>query len=249
MLILGLDFETTFGDVVDTTKALVIETGLVLWDTDAKIPVFFTGRIAWDEAREARYDHRITDLTGLSLEHLRTYGLKPRVVLQEVCDLMKEAKYVVAHNGNGFDRPVLEAEAARHGLAIPPTPWLDTSIDVPYPKKIETRKLDFLAPAHGFLNPFAHRALFDVLSMLKVLGQYDIAEVIERSAAPKVQLRALTKKPFGPEGDNGASNTVAKSLGFRFDGIKKWWVKTVLGFEVEQTVMLAAEKGLVVKAV
>lgn len=229
MKILGLDFETTFTDPIDTGKALIIETGFCIWDTATKVPLVFGTRIAWDEARQAAYDPRITELTGLTLEQLAFYGKEPRHVLAEVSQVMSEVEYVVAHNGSGFDLPVLRAEAARHGVGLPATPWLDTSTDVPYPKKIETRKLDFLAPSHGFLNPFAHRALFDVLSMLKVLSNYPIEEVIRRATSPKVTLRAVTKKPWD---DAGKSNNLAKERGFRFNGEKKIWVKIVLADEV-----------------
>jgi DNA polymerase-3 subunit epsilon len=229
MLILGLDFETTFTDPIDTKKARAIEIGMVLWDTDRKLPVDMSNLLLLDDEIVSQFDDRITGLTGLTLADLRAYGVTPKSGFEILAHSIEPVDYIVAHNGTGFDKPLYEAELIRHGVASFETPWLDTCVDVPYPKKIETRKLDFLAPAHGFMNPFAHRAVFDVLSMLKVLSHYDIDEVIRRSTAPKVVLRAITRKPWE---DAGKSNEAAKARGFRFDGASKFWLKTVLADEV-----------------
>jgi len=64
-------------------------------------------------------------------------------------------------------------------------------VDVPSPPQITTRKLAHLAAEHGFLNPFAHRAVFDVLTMLKILSCYPIENVIISSNQPLMKLVAL----------------------------------------------------------
>lgn len=232
MLVLGLDFETTFTDPVDPNKCRIIEAGAVLWDTNTRMPLRLLNQVTpW---RFGPFDPRVTELTGLTDETLEAHGRPLEVILGNLVGLMQLAEHIVAHNGNMFDKPLFFAEMRRANLEVPTDIqsklWLDTSVDVPYPAKIETRKLDFLAPSHGFLNPFAHRAIFDVLSMLKVLSHYDIHDVVRRATAPKAKLRAITQPPWT---DGGVSNKIAKERGFRYEADTKTWVKTVLADEVQ----------------
>lgn len=142
--------------------------------------------------------------------------------------MAKDAAALVGHNSLGFDQPLLLAESARHGVEPSSLPWIDTSVDVPYPEKIKTRKLVHLAAEHNFINTLAHRALSDVLTMLKILSHYDAATVLATSLIPNVKLQAITKKPWedpAPEGRKEIDK--AKARGFRYDGSNKTWVKNV----------------------
>lgn len=226
MLILGLDFETTITEPVMPKEMRIIEIGAVLWDSVRKYPVLPITRLVWDKSYP--FVPFITELTGLTLADLEKYGTPPKYALEKLLKLMREAEAVVAHNGKFFDKPLLEAECARHGLAMPELPWIDTVCDIDYPKKIETRKLDFLAPSHGFINPFAHRAMFDVLSMMKILSNYDFDYILARSKEPEIVIKALVQKPFGPTAEQGKKETdQAKARGFRFDGESKSWLKRI----------------------
>lgn len=230
MLILGLDFETTFTDPIDVKEARIIEIGAVLWCTERNYPVLPVTRLVWAEGEPGyNFDPRINDLTGLTHEDLKEFGSAPGFALGKLVKLMKRATAIVAHNGKGFDKPVLEAEAARYGITIPELPWIDTTSDVPYPKSIETRKLKFLGPEHGFLNPYAHRAVFDVLTMLKVMAQYDFQGVFKLSKEPDVLVRAMIRKPFGPTEAVGKKEVAdAKARGYRFDkALGDVWVKRI----------------------
>lgn len=230
MIVAGLDYETTFTDPIDPRVCRVVETGIVLWDTDRNMPLRMYNRTCWADDY-GPFDPRITDLTGLELEDIKTHGDAPQIIHKQTLGLLALADAVVAHNGTNFDKIVHESECARFGLTPTEKPWIDTSVDVPYPQKVQTRKLVHLAAEHGFLNPFAHRALFDVLSMLTVMGKYDAKELLRRATAMKVKLRAVTAKPWE---DNGKSNQIAKDRGFRFDGSAKIWTKVVLEDEVER---------------
>lgn len=242
MKVWGLDFETTWVTPVDPKKMHIIEIGAVLWDTERKMPLKLNSVCVWDRAYP--FDPGITELTGLSRVDLETMGHDPKFALEMLQVWMGEAEAIVAHNGLSFDKVVLESEAARHGVKLPELPWIDTIHDVPYPKKIETRKLDFLAPAHGFLNPFAHRALFDVLTMLRVMSFYSFEEILARKAIPDIMVRALVKKPFGPTAEQGKRETEsAKTRSFRFTkyGETGVWEKRIkeTEFEEEQRACLA----------
>lgn len=242
MLVCGLDFETTFMDDRDAKSVHIVEIGAILWDTERKQPLEMMSRVVKLEA--VLWDPRITECTGLIQDDVNRRGVALGMALDELFILAREAEFWVAHNGNQFDRPVLEGACARVFLPMPARPWIDTTCDVPYPKKIETRKLAFLGPEHGFMNPFSHRALFDVISMLKILSFYPIEEVVRRSQSPKALLRAMTQKPWE---DQGKSNDLAKARGFRWDGVRKIWSKTVLAEEVAAELLQGPLKVVEIK--
>jgi hypothetical protein len=85
------------------------------------------------------------------------------------------------------------SEISRYRLECPHLqrlPWIDTLTDIPYPAEISTRKLSYLAADHGFINPFQHRALFDVLTMLNVLSRYELGAILEFQQIPWVTIQA-----------------------------------------------------------
>lgn len=224
MLLCGVDFETTGLDVQNDR---IIEFGAVIWDTTRQCPVLIHSGFV---NPEREISEEITKLTGITNEDIEMWGFPAPVALAGLIDFMREAEAVVAHNGLGFDKPLLEAEVQRHHLTsvYPLLPWIDTSVDVDYPESIKTRKLVHLAAEHGFLNPFAHRAVADVLTMLRILSHYDAATVLATSQIPNVKLLAMTKKPWedaAPEGRKEIDK--AKARGFRYDGSTKQWVKNV----------------------
>ena len=224
MLVCGVDFETTG---LNVNEDRIIEVGAVIWDTDRHAPVLMMSHFI---EVDVPLSDEITKITGITSHDLEMWGHLPTVGLGLLLDFMREAEVVVAHNGTGFDKPLLEAEVARHHLTTqyPLLPWIDTSLDVPYPEMIKTRKLTHLAAEHGFLNPFAHRAVSDVLTMLKILSHYDVSEVLATSKLPTIRLVAVVKKPWhdlAPEGKK--ENDLARARGYRWDGAKKQWLKHV----------------------
>jgi len=215
-LVTLLDFETEVLEPFDATKMRIIEIGAVLWDTKRHYPVLPITRLVWSP--EHTFHPKITEITGLTLSDLETYGTPPAYALGKLVKLLKKGEAVVAHNGTAFDKVVLECDGARHNVEIPKLPWVDTTIDLPFPKKIETRKLEFLAPSHGFLNPFAHRAMFDALTMGRILSHYDWETVLANSKIPSVRVRAVIAKPFGPTEVQGKKEVeLAKGRGYRFE--------------------------------
>jgi DNA polymerase-3 subunit epsilon len=123
--------------------------------------------------------------------------------------MAEHCEYIVAHNGTRFDRLFLEKQTWK-----PEKPWIDTLTDVPYPNEIVTRKLNFLAAEHGFLNPFPHRAIFDTLTMLKVFSLYAIDHVVEDMKSPLVKIMAQVSYE---------EKSKAKDLGFRWDPQNRHW--------------------------
>lgn len=218
MLLLGLDFETTG---LDTAKDMIIEVGAVLWDTVSQSPkVCYSDFVLYGEAMVIPPE--ITDITGISLDDVLDFGKPPSVVLGTVLDLLKSANFVVAHNGTSFDKPLFDAHLDRLGIPRVEKIWLDTMTDIEFPASIKTSKLTYLAAEHGFVNPFAHRAVFDVMTMMKMLAKYDIYKIIANNAEPKVLLQAICRPPWE---DAGQSTNIAKEHGFRWEAKQKKWLR------------------------
>ncbi|MHA1592380.1 MAG: 3'-5' exonuclease [Candidatus Heimdallarchaeaceae archaeon] len=217
MKVLGLDLETTG---LDFEKDRIIEIGLVLYDTELKVPLRMYSEFI-DEPNRPKID-RTKVAADITDEMLNIYGYKtgPRerndFLVDQLVEFFKEAEYVVAHNGNLFDKIMLKNFFDRYERILPETPWLDTRTDIVYPKHCVARNLIYLAAFHGFVNPFPHRALFDVMTMLKILDKYDVTQVIGRSLSPVVTLRANVSYN---------NKDLAKARGFMWSPENKFWYK------------------------
>lgn len=219
MYVLGLDFETTG---VDTKKDLVTEVGLVLWDTDRGSPVMIEDYyVNWTEMfPNFEISAEITEKTGIQTVDCVRFGVPPGTGLGRIRFLMKYATAVVAHNGTVFDK-LLHDEWNRTMQLTDygePLPWVDTMVDLDYPEDVTTRKLSYLACEHGFLNPFPHRAVFDVLTTLRIMSQYDIEKVLFSASQPTMILQAIVSYD---------QKDLAKERNFRWDADNKRWIKTV----------------------
>jgi DNA polymerase-3 subunit epsilon len=231
MRLLAIDLETTG---LDFEKDHIIEIAYVLKDTSFERPLQMETLLIW-ESYYPPLSKEITKITGITQAMLEQFGMSLERALSIVSGaLRKEVEFIVAHNGEGFDKPFLlkklkDRDLMRFKLFYD-LPWIDTAADVEYP--CDTRRLGYLAAEHGFLNPFPHHALFDVVTMLKVLEKYDLEKVIERSKSPWATLRALV------DYDN---RDLAKRRRFNWQvcGDKMYpscWVKRVKECDIEKEV-------------
>jgi DNA polymerase-3 subunit epsilon len=240
---LGIDFETTG---LDATKDRITEVGAVLWDVEGMKPVRIISELVYDfNTGVPDVSPEITGLTGITSEMLEQFGANTAAVLQDVNDLSESADYFVAHNAP-FDRAFYEEECARAKLAkaFPPylveesiIPWIDTVTDVDY-RTTGSRSLSYLAADHGFVNPFSHRAVFDVLTMFNVISEYDPKQILEWQASPTVILRAMVQY---------SEKDLAKKLSYRWAPENKHWLKTIKEFNVDEELKLARETGFEVE--
>jgi DNA polymerase-3 subunit epsilon len=228
VLILGLDLETSG---LDPKVDRIIEVGAVLFDWDTQKPMQMISELV-DPLMDLSIDEftltgEIIEHTGITMEMLETFGSDERDVLRMIEQMAEKADYRMGHFCNDFDALFLQEAYARTGITEPALDWLDTSIDVRYPEKIKTRNLRHLAAEHGFLNPFPHRAVFDVLTMFKVAGCYNLEDIIARAKEPTVYVQALVKFEV---------NHLAKDRGYRWNPAKKIWWKQfkVSDFEAER---------------
>jgi len=218
MIWLGVDFETTG---LDTDNDRIIEVGAVLWDTDRKVPLcMFNEMVSVPD----KLSPIITKLTGITDDDLLKWGHPADKVLGHLALMIEKCDHVIAHNGNSFDKPMWESETERHGIAYPDTPWLDSRVDVPYPDDFSSKRLCHLAMELGFINPFPHRALTDVLTMMKVVSHYDPKVIMEYQSIPNVTVRALV---------SFQNKDKAKARGYHWQNKDKIWTKTMKENELE----------------
>ena len=233
MIVLGYDTETTG---LDTSKDRIIEVGAMLYETETRAPLeIFNTFIRPPDPLPAGW----LSPTGIQGDWLVSHGMTlPEAFgrIQRMVAAMPEP-IVIAHNGENFDKPITLAELERHIIrdhGIAGAHWIDTRYDLPFKKEPKSRSLVHLAAEHSFLNPFEHRAIFDVCTMLKLLGHYDFAEVYALSKVPLITIRALT---------NYDQRQLAKDARFSWDGDKKLWSKRVRENTFEREEAQAAEKG------
>lgn len=190
MRLLGLDLET---DDVDVLTANITGVGLAIYDTKHNYITQTLSTLVQLPGGK-RVSQEIADITKISNSMLNEYGVIPD---DSVCglpamisDMIQQTDYVVAFNGNNFDRPILERFLEEHEAELPNIPWIDVMTDILYPPDCTYRSLTYVAAFHGFLNPFPHHPLFDVMTALKILNMYDLEEVVERSKSPVIAFSA-----------------------------------------------------------
>lgn len=215
--ILGIDFETTGISAADDR---ITEAGAVLWDWDTKTPITMLTTFVHPERP---IPEEITKLTGITDEMVENYGRPEGEVFADLDYLMGCADYAMAHKAE-FDKGFYDAAAVRTNQKTVERPWLCTIQDIKYPPEITTRKLGHLAADHGFANPFSHRALFDVLTMLKIASNYDLDAIIARSKEPTLYVQAFVS--FNDKDK-------AKELGFRWYAPSKIWWKDMKASDYE----------------
>jgi DNA polymerase III alpha subunit (gram-positive type) len=164
----------------------------------------------------------IEAMTMISHELRNTFGVHESF-LQEGESFLHWAsnQYIVAHNAYGMEMPWLESR----GITFPKSQWIDTSVDIPYPKHITTRKLSYLASEHGIPLVGAHEAINDVITTIEILKKYDFEEILKYKAAANVTLVANVSYE---------QRDKAKAHGFRWDAETKRWFKIIKEFEIEE---------------
>ena len=229
MKIVGIDLETSG---LSPEKDRIIELSAVLWDWDTKTPLRMISEIidpSYDiEVNCFTVPQEIVEITGITDDMLRDYGEHEKDVLLRVAGFVGEGRgeYFMGHFCTEFDCLFFKAACERSRTEwMLDEKWLDTSVDIKYPPYIKTRNLRHLASEHNFLNPFSHRAVFDVLTMLNVASNYRIEDIIARSLEPTVYVQAQVSY---------AENQKAKDFQFRWNPEKKLWWKSMKQSDYEE---------------
>ncbi|EQC51994.1 3'-5' exonuclease [Bacteriovorax sp. DB6_IX] len=237
MLILGIDLEGINENLVENGVNLqvdrVTEIGAVLWDTRINAPIKIFSELV-KERDKLPLTEEVIELTGIDEQLLDDHGLvgeEIKLALQRLALIMKKADYLMAHNGEKYDRPMLAEMYKRYGLEMPNKIWIDTQNDIEYPRRISHKSMAALEHAHGFINPFPHRAVTDVLSMLKIASHYDYKRMALLASSPKVKIVATLRAPnWKDKGQVEKFNKVKSKVSrarFQWDPSSKEWSKIV----------------------
>ncbi len=187
MKILGCDFETT-GLVPETHS--ITEVGMVMWDTDLRMPVKEMGYIV-NPGPDAVWEPEVFNVNKLTPEICAQSGYEYGRAAKQFFLWYQDADAAVAHNGTQMEKPFVKVWGDKFSYDFQPDKlWIDTSTDIEFPSKM-SRRLTYLAADHRFLNPFPHSALADVLTMLVILDQYPLDGVIRLAKSPSVSVKAV----------------------------------------------------------
>lgn len=225
MLILGVDLETTG---LGISLCRVVEIASVLYDTEKDIPIKIDSACIFD-LDYLPIEQEAAKLHGLDRPFLRQCAEAPVTVFCRFIELARRADAICAHNGNGFDRPILQMEFKRHGLNFPENLWIDTSSDIEYPIHMKSRSLRYLAADHGIYFPkeHRHRAIHDVFVMLQILSGYDINEVLKYAKSPLVKVVAEVSY---------ANRHDAKKRRYHWNESTQTWFKMIREFDMEKEI-------------
>jgi DNA polymerase-3 subunit epsilon len=236
-LVLGIDLEGINQDLIEHGVNLdvdrVTEIGAVLWDWSLAQPVRIISELI-NEPDHLSITDEVQQLTGITDEMLDRWGRKGAeltAVLENLAKLIERADYLMAHNAKGYDLPMLRALFARHKVAMPQKLWIDTLTDIEFPSRIQGKSLALLEHSHGFINPFPHRAVTDVLAMLKIASNYDLTRMVKLASSPVVKIVASLKAPnWRNKEDVDAFNRIKHRVSkarFKWDTDSRVWFKDV----------------------
>jgi len=219
MLYMGLDYET---NGLDTNNCAVVELGWAVYKTGCNIPLTMHNFIV-DDRKAYNYGDwkQSMETSHIGEEEIQNYGVEAPIVLEQLWKDSKECSFILASNGNRFDKPLQQALHKRYTMDDIDLPWVDLQIDVPFPLGCRHRELMYLAAYHGFINPFSHRALPDVLTMVKVFKNYNEEEIYQDVMNPSPPVTLIAHVSY-------ENRHLASERGFRWTGAPlKYWVKNV----------------------
>jgi DNA polymerase-3 subunit epsilon len=203
-----LDVETTG---LDPETCEIIEIGLVefgmLSDGSSAILETYGGL----EEPAGSISEEITSITGITDEQVKGR----RIDWEYVRSKLENASIVIAHNAP-FDRSFIERRPELSSLNLH---WGCSQRHINWSKhKIKTRALNYIAADMGFVNPFAHRAVFDCATTYRVIEPY-IQELIGRSYESMFLVKAV--------GAAFEKKDILKANQYRWLADQRVWAKEV----------------------
>lgn len=219
MKILFVDTETTS---LDPKTGRIVEIAASLYCSQENRLIRSLCFILSDDT--IKITPEITAINGITQKAIDELGVDFRSVFPLLYNnFVEKSDYLCAHNVP-FDCAFIEAENERFGFPKWEKPWIDTSVDLPYPFSITTRKLTHLAAEHGFLNPFPHTALADVLTAYAIFTEYELGDILKRQGSPTILIAAMV---------DYANRIKASGRGYRWNPSLKRWTKFIKTNELE----------------
>lgn len=203
--VLILDTETTG---VDPARDGVLEVAVAVWSVEHLS--MLAGHSWLVDAAEV--PNGAAHLNGIA-DELRVEGERWAFVEREIAALQLRCDAVLAHNAE-FDKqwfgPSIRA-------AIP---WICTRSDISWPRAGARTSLVDIALAHGVGVSHAHRAISDVLTLLRLLER--AAEFTEIGAMLRRGLRVESRYRADA---SYAQRDLARAAGFRWDPSASGWFR------------------------
>jgi DNA polymerase-3 subunit epsilon len=203
-----VDVETTG---LDSNKDKIIEVGAIQFGWQQDEPPTILAMYGGLQDPQEALTPEISKLTGL-----RDFALRGQKINWEILQTMwAQSSLIVAHNAQ-FDRSFLHqrpelAELRKH--------WACSVRHIDWDSKgYSSRKLQYLAADHGFINSFAHRAMFDCATTFRLVSPH-LAELVKSSYEPEIKIIAVAS-PF-------ESKDILKERKYRWDTEIRAWHKTV----------------------
>lgn len=219
--LLFLDVESTG---LDETTDHVIEVGWALWSVELRTMTSCGSMLVNNGITE----NRAEGINGIPAPVLSS-GESWIEAQRRVVALQSGADATVAHNA-AFDRKWFHNDIQSHR-------WICSKSDIEWPLAIRGKaSLVDIALAHGVGITHAHRAISDVLTLVRlferVAERWDIQKLLSDAVRPKKLYRALVSYD---------AREMAKQAGFEWDSTKKQWIKA-LAQEDAQTLPFSVQE-------
>jgi len=217
MKILAFDTETT--GLPDDPLVSIVEFACALFDTESKRVIYTYSILVNTLDDEHKMSEGAYKVHGISEEQVKKYGRDPLKSFQLLADQIKHSDAVMAFNAP-FDQGMLERDLKRHQISCVEKPWICAMRDIEYPDHVRGRNQGHIAADLGFVNPFPHVAIGDVLTMIKICQTLDVDwnALIETSKSPMIAVRAHVSYN---------DNQLAKDQKFYWNPTKKQWLKDI----------------------
>jgi len=211
---LVVDLETTG---LDRKNDQIIEIGIIQFGINSKHELHIIQMYSALEDPGVPLSEEITKITGLTNEAVS--GKK--INWDFVNRLFQESSIAIAHNADfdsGFlkNHPQFSDEDIHWACSVKHIQWREHGF--------KSRALNYLAADHGFVNPFAHRALFDCATTFRLLAPY-VEELIVRSYEREFMIQAVNS-PFESKDD-------LKARGYHWDPAAKYWYLKLLECDLD----------------
>lgn len=220
MKVLILDTETSG---LDETKDRVVEVAFAIWDTRFLTMVSAFSTLVPQLFNEAE---AVNQIPAAALQSMDAETQKPTSFFGPLMAAAFEADAIMAHNAE-FDRNFL---AVAEGVTFD-APWVCSCHHMEWPIVSGSKSLASLCLAAGVGVSHAHRALTDVLLLVRLLervgervGVEGIEKLIRNGMRPRAKYRALVHYD-----DRG----LAKDAGFMWNNDTKQWTKDLVTEDLE----------------
>ncbi len=218
-----LDLETTG---LDPETDEIIEIGILEFGVIAGQEPRILNMYSLLQEPQEPLSETIEKLTGLNTSVLKNHKIDWKIIESS----LSRASIVIAHNA-AFDRGFIKRRSELAHLSLH---WGCSQKHIDwYGRGFRTRSLNYLACDHGYVNPFAHRALFDCATTFRLITPY-LSELIDKSYEKEYLLVAL-QAPF-------ARKDMLKERGYQWEPKRRAWVKTVFESQREGEEKYLAEK-------